>query len=223
MLKAFREPVQYNYYFQDVDSVYDEYIQHTILEGDYDEVFTILEFVCPYYEKYYTPLTFQNKVNAIFEKEYVGYRFIDGQITQITDLNEIDSINASLSAMDIPATHIKKALTLLSDRKNPDYENSIKKSITAVEAICEYISGKNKSTLSEVLKILKDKGIQIHPALESAFLKIYGYTSDSNGIRHAGDLGSPDSTFEEAQYMLVACSAFVNYLKALSVHTIQSD
>ena len=45
-----------------------------------------------------------------------------------------------------------------------------------------------------------------------AFNALYGYTSDANGIRHAGDIGGPASTFEEAKFMLVSCSAFINYL-----------
>ena len=46
-------------------------------------------------------------------------------------------------------------------------------------------------------------------------LLLYGFTNDANGIRHAGDIGGPSSTFEEAKYMLVSCSAFVNYLIAI--------
>jgi hypothetical protein len=49
--------------------------------------------------------------------------------------------------------------------------------------------------------------------LKSAFLSLYGYTSDANGIRHAL-LEEAQLTFEDAQFMLVACSAFVNYLTA---------
>lgn len=45
---------------------------------------------------------------------------------------------------------------------------------------------------------------------------LYGYISDANGIRHAGNIGGPSSTFEEAKFMLVSCSAFVNYLIAVS-------
>lgn len=48
--------------------------------------------------------------------------------------------------------------------------------------------------------------------MKSAFEKLYGYTSDANGIRHAGNIGGNSSTFEEAKFMLVSCSAFINYL-----------
>ena len=65
------------------------------------------------------------------------------------------------------------------------------------------------------MKHLEDSGVKIHPALKGAFSKLYGYTSDASGVRHAGELGGKDSTFEEAKFMLVSCCAFVNYLTGL--------
>ena len=102
-------------------------------------------------------------------------------------------------------------------RKKPDYENSIKESITAVETMCRIIlpvSAKEK-TLGEMLKVLDKNGITIHPALKNAFSILFGYTSDANGIRHAGNIGGPSSTFEEAKFMLVACCTFINYLTVI--------
>ena len=45
-------------------------------------------------------------------------------------------------------------------------------------------------------------------------MKLYGYASDKGGIRHAEGLFESDVTFEEAKFMLVSCSAFINYLIA---------
>lgn len=67
-----------------------------------------------------------------------------------------------------------------------------------------------------MLKKIEDSGVVIHKALKSAFNILYGYTSDANGIRHAGDIGGPSSTFDEAKFMLVSCSAFINYLIGVS-------
>ena len=63
-----------------------------------------------------------------------------------------------------------------------------------------------------MLKKIEENGVMIHSGLKSAFIILYGYTSDANGIRHAGDIGGASSTFEEAKFMLVSCSAFINYL-----------
>ena len=61
------------------------------------------------------------------------------------------------------------------------------------------------------LKKLKENGVHIHQAMEKAFLSLYGYTSDEDGIRHGG-IDFRNAPSEDAKYMLIACSAFVNYL-----------
>ena len=57
--------------------------------------------------------------------------------------------------------------------------------------------------------------LKIHPSLEKGFKAIYGYTSDGDGIRHALSDES-NSDFEDAKFMLVSSSAFINYLIAKS-------
>ena len=42
---------------------------------------------------------------------------------------------------------------------------------------------------------------------------MYGYTNDAEGIRHSL-LDEANLRFEDAKYMVVTCSAFVNYLVA---------
>jgi hypothetical protein len=106
--------------------------------------------------------------------------------------------------------HIRAALACLSDRENPNYRNAIKESISAVESVCKLVGG--EKTLGAALKAIRDK-IQLHPALEKGFNALYGYTSDEGGIRHALLAESTvDST--DARFMLVACSAFVNFIIA---------
>ena len=58
-----------------------------------------------------------------------------------------------------------------------------------------------------------EKKIPIHPALKAGFSSIYGYTSSAEGIRHALQ-DQPSLKSEDALFMLVACSAFINYLVA---------
>ena len=67
--------------------------------------------------------------------------------------------------------------------------------------------------LSDALKEIEKKN-GIHPSLKQGFIKLYAYTSDQGGIRHAEGLFESNVTFDEAKYFLVSCSAFVNYLIA---------
>lgn len=155
-----------------------------------------------------------NAINTILEEEKSGYRFFKDQFISIVNEKELESIEqASSSPYASVNTHIKKALSLYSDRKSPDYENSIKESISAVEAMCCIVTGMSgaQATLGNALKHLEDNGLVLHGALKSAFEKMYGYASDSDGIRHGG-IDFKNAPSEDAKYMLISCSAFVNYL-----------
>lgn len=193
-------------------------INSTIYEDDYSNVLSVTEYVAKLLQdeviSQYKQFNVFTLLNQTFEKEFIGYRFVDGYLARITSEVEIEQIEEAMTVKKNKVNeHLEKALLLLSDRDNPDYENSIKESISSVEAMCNSITGR-KSTLGEALKLLKKEN-NIHPSLEAAFEKLYGYTSDASGIRHAGQIGGENSTFEEAKFMLVVCSGFVNYLKGI--------
>lgn len=183
------------------------------------EVFDFLEFLFQNYGEFGNADELQGECNQALQEECAGYRLIDGMVTQVTNVQEIEAIEAArtVSALAVE-THLEAALRLLSDRKNPDYRNSIKESISSVEALCCKISGNDKASLGQALGKMEDQGYSIHPSLKESFKKLYGYTSDAEGIRHAL-LEEPTLTFDDAKFMLVACSAFINLLTARSVQT----
>jgi len=148
----------------------------------------------------------------VLEREASGYRFIDRLISPITDNVEIEGVDTVLAGpVDPVRTHLRRALELLSDRANPDYRNSIKESISAVESLVGATLGK-KGTLGQLIKKM-DAEIGLHPALDKAFSSLYGYTSDKDGIRHA-IMGQQDIGFDEAKFFLVVCSAFANFVRS---------
>ncbi|KAB0477571.1 hypothetical protein, partial [Pseudomonas vancouverensis] len=106
--------------------------------------------------------------------------------------------------------HLNQALKLMSDRQNPDYRNSIKESISAVESICKIITQDDKATLGKALKIIEEK-YSLHAALKSSLSQLYGYASDGDGIRHAM-LEESILSYIDAKFMLVSCTNFINYL-----------
>ena len=199
----------YDIIFKKVRQIFTDYHYSDILtfiEG-LIEVFHLIENNSVYewikYKDSYIKL-----VNTVFKEENVNYRIIDNKITDIVEEEEINSIEETLgNVYNVVKSHFQKALEHLY--KTKDYDNSIKESISAVEAMCQIIIGNNTATLGETLKALKQ---DIHPALRESFNKLYGYASDANGIRHANGLGEGISSFSEAKYMLISCSAFINYL-----------
>ena len=151
--------------------------------------------------------------NNILEKELSAYRFVGSQLTDITSEEEIESIETAIDSTTRYSganKHLQTALGFISDRKSPDYRNSIKESISAVESLCASISGDPKATLGVALNTI-ERSHQLHPAFKKAFSSLYGYTSDCGGIRHAL-LEESSVSYSDAKFMLVACSAFINYV-----------
>ena len=175
------------------------------------EIYDLIEFSGKYSKDGYYEIH-----NKIFEREKAGYRFLKNQIVPISSKEEIQAIEDAISNNDTFSsvkTHLHTALGLLSDKQNPDYRNSIKESISAIESMCKIFTGDNKSTLGQTLKKLENEK-HLHPALKKAFSSLYGYTSDDGGIRHALMESDREIDFYEAKFMLVTCSAFINFLKS---------
>jgi len=105
---------------------------------------------------------------------------------------------------------LNQSLTLLAKRKQARYRNSIKDSISAVESLCKIIVKQGKATLGPDLNAV-EKQTKLHAAFKQAFQKLYGHTSDAQGIHHAL-MDEPTLDVEDAKFMLVSCSAFVTYL-----------
>lgn len=157
------------------------------------------------------------ELNKILEIHSVGYRIVDRIFSKLTNNDEISTLKV---ALDSPVTeankHLSKAHTLLSNPRHCDYENSIKEAICAVETMARFVTGIDSNTLSDCIKKLH-KNHPLHPALKESILKLYGYCSDCDGIRHGSKPGHNAyvPTIAEAKFILVMCSALNNYLLQL--------
>lgn len=194
-----------------------EIIKIDFLNGDWFRVYSILEFFLKQKELKKHKQAIILKLNKILEEEKSGYRFVNEEFAKLTNEEEIQEVKITLAhTMDSVRTHMKDALNLYSDRQNPNYRNSMKESISAVEALCKRIVGNTKTTLDKALTKIEEKtGIPLHPALKDAYKKLYGYTSDAQGIRHEiKDKTTVDEL--DARYFFIICSAFINYLTELA-------
>lgn len=188
-----------------------EGIKNHFLTCEWYEVYDFIEFISQTYSDDDRNKKFREACNQVLEQEKSAYRFVDEKVTPIIDKEEIDAIETAIeSESDEVGAHLNRALELFSDRKLPDYRNSIKESISAVESLVIQVTDK-KGTLGKLLKELEDR-FDLHKSLRNSFEQLYGYTSDGDGIRHALTQNSK-ADFEDAKFMLVTCSAFVNYVR----------
>ncbi|MFZ3059682.1 MAG: hypothetical protein WA102_08065 [Candidatus Methanoperedens sp.] len=222
-LRTLLNRIWHSYYKRPLDTMNDYWPQTYKEIRDYyfnckcNEVYDFIEFIANSYPDKNNSVNpkFMESCNYILKEELSAYRFVGGKITQITAEEEIAEIE---EALEIPDSlkpvkiHLKTALDLLADKKSPDYRNSIKESISAVEAICKLIANNNKASLTIAIETIeKGKKMKLHPALGRAFIDMYSYTNAAEGIRH-GLSDEPNLDFEDAKFMLVSCSGFINYL-----------
>ena len=193
-------------------------VKRQILEGAFNECMDIIEDVAhiatsplvetdirDYAERVLASL------NEELARDLVGYRLLNNELVPLDSEVEVAAVEEA-AGQDVPAAareHLEAALSLLSDREAPDYRNSVKESVTAVESLARKITGAR--TLGEALPKLSMAGIETHGALVRAWSGFYGYTSDAGGVRHGGEtIAKVDQAL--AKYVLVTCSAFVTWL-----------
>ncbi|WP_438279928.1 AbiJ-NTD4 domain-containing protein [Pseudomonas alabamensis] len=160
-----------------------------------------------------TSRSLAEEFNKVLSRENSAYLFVSGKLAPITSGDEVEEVERAISGVNGYAgvrTHLQTALGLLTDRENPDYRNSIKESISAVESFAKKVVQNDKATLGQALKILEDKH-GLHGSLKAAFMTLYGYTSDAGGIRHAILDNTTPPTKADARFMLICCSAFTNF------------
>ena len=114
------------------------------------------------------------------------------------------------SNFDGAAAHLRQATRHINARQ---YADSITDSIHAVESVARVIDPTASKSLAPALDSIEKAGLLKHPALKAAFKKLYGYTSDEQGIRHPLlDQDSPNVGLDEAMFMFGACASFAAYL-----------
>ena len=199
-------------YFERLHYVPTDYIEN--YDTKWYNILDLIEFTIQYLLNYRTSAErFIELLNSEFERLNFAYRIVEGVIIEITSEQEIKAVECAIdnSPRNIQI-HLNSALEKYAQRPIGDYRNSIKESISAVEAFCREKTGEN--TLGKALNKLEKSGLVIHSSLRSAFEKLYVYTNhEDTGIRHAlmDDEENYTPTAEEALFMLISC-AFINYL-----------
>jgi AbiJ N-terminal domain 4 len=187
--------------FEDVDRTF----YAAFADAPWYEVMNLAEEVANLHEP------FAHELNDLFEREAVAFRRIGRTIVPLSSDAEAREVErargACVGPLGTARVHLDAALSKLGERPAPDIRNAIKEAICAVEVVARRIAGEG-NTLGEALKA---SDVEMNGALKSGFEKLYGWTNGPDGIRHAL-MDDPKLGVEDARFMVVTCSAFVNYL-----------
>jgi hypothetical protein len=190
------------------------FAKHRVLKSEWYEACNFMEFLLAANKMKPLQVELARTLNLELEAKLTGYRLIDRKVVPVDSEAESAAISEALDdATSEPLSgvrhHLITAINKLADRAKPDYPNSVKESISAVEAMLELIT--KESVLSKALPKLTTSGVTLHPAQLAAWKSLYGWTSDEDGVRHSAK-APPNVDQATAKYMLATCSAFVSWL-----------
>lgn len=181
-------------------------IKNKFFQSEWYNIYDFLEFLLSI--ENYKRGAFINEINQVFVDERMSYKIIDNCIVSLISGEEAEEVKIAIdNKYSEVSGHIKKALEFYRKRPTADYKNSIKESISSIEALSRIILNKSSSTLGSL-----SQSLDVHPAFKKAIKELYGWTSDEGGIRHSENGKELNAGEEEARFMLIECSALVNYI-----------
>lgn len=114
-----------------------EIIRERYFKYEWNEVYDFIEFLISYFTRIGWRVDgIVQDLNSVLEREMSGYRIVNGLVVDVTDQQEIDMLEEALTDSQFKnvSAHLERSLALLSDRKKPDYRNSIKVQIAIKSA-----------------------------------------------------------------------------------------
>jgi hypothetical protein len=187
-----------------------------VADRPFPRVFDLIEYLLRQRKQHERPGDIEI-FNQVLALNRVGYRVgPENLVVPITSEEELAAVSAAADNGSPGAReHIRRAIRLFADRDNPQFAKSISESMLAAEAAAQQLAGLPRVPLGDAVDALRRKG-QLHGALAEGWKKLYGYSSQDGGIRHAMQPDSLEPSQELAQYFLVTASAFVNLCSALT-------
>ncbi|NII29278.1 hypothetical protein HB364_29635 [Pseudoflavitalea sp. X16] len=182
----------------DPDS-FEECMKERFYKADYNRVFDFIEFTIFLLDQADAKAVdpFINACNQALEKEGSVYRVVNRIVIRVTNDTELKEIAqaAATEAEDQIGSHFSRAMELMANRNDPDYNQAVLEAIMAVE---------------ETLRQYPDKIIQdmLSP------VAVYGNVMIN--VKQVLSGSGPTLTFEEAKYWLLTCATLLNYLKTIA-------
>jgi hypothetical protein len=123
----------------------------------------------------------------------------------------VDTVEELLSGkFDAPLRQFRKAKDFLYKSNPPDYQNCIKDSVGAVEAIAKILLNEPTKDLGKLTTKLSDEYLG-HPAMTKIVDGIYAVRGDEPGVAH----GAHDTSllaYSDAEFIINVSSALITYL-----------
>ena len=188
-------------------------IKELFLDGKYNRVFDLLQFIMRHE---LVPDGFREFVVNTLQESMCAYSILEGVWTIVPSAipEQRKSIERAFCVLkDGPFGGAHQHLSNSAECINAgDYSGSVRESIHAVESVARRIDNNSRKSLAPALESLSKRGLVLHGAFKSGVEKLYGYTSDEDGIRHALSDVTTNVDAADAVFMFGACASFAAFL-----------
>ena len=183
------------------------------LNGEYNRVFDLLQFIMRHE---FAPEEFRTFVVTTLQESMCAYSIVEGVWTIVPSAipEQRTSVERAFRVLkDGPFGGARQHLSNSSECLNSgDYSGSVRESIHAVESVARRIDNSSRKSLAPALESLSKRGLVLHGAFKSGIEKLYGYTSDADGIRHSLSDVTTNVDLADAVFMFGACASFAAFL-----------
>ena len=158
------------------------------------------------------------EIASALDATRAAYRVVSGKIVPFGSAEELTQLRAAIATAEAAGAKGSRAHLLQagSELTRGAWTQAVQECIAAVEGAARFVTGEHTMTLGAILARMRKDGKFNHPALADALSKLYGYTSDAQGIRHSLVLSDNSAVTErEAFLMFGLCASFVTYLLSL--------
>lgn len=165
----------------------------------------------------------EKEIQQLFIDEFFAYEFIKGSVTRKGRRHTVKTTDQAQYVMSDnrlqnARIHYSKALSFFSNRKQPDYANTVKEAVCAVESAGKDLFPQAKaSTLGDLINWLKNKNnnIAIPPALINTLSSIYALRNSGKEVAH-GSASGGEITAAIAEYILSVSASTIIYFVDLA-------
>lgn len=159
------------------------------------------------------------ELQRLFLEEGLAYEFSEGVVRRRGRKNTVELVARSQAVLGDPQLlnarkHFEKALQFFRNPTSPDYENTVKEAVCAVEAAGKALFPMAKAaTLGDLIKWLGNSSsdISVPKAICQTLAGVYGFRNGGDGVAHGGTTGGK-ATSEVAEYILAVCASQIVFL-----------
>lgn len=158
------------------------------------------------------------ELQRLFLEEGLAYEFSEGVVRRRGRKNTVELVAKSQVVLGDPQLlsarrHFDKALQFFRHPSNPDYENTVKEAVCAVEASGRILFPAAKATtLGDLIGWLsRTDEVSVPKAICQTLTGVYAFRNGGDGVAHGGANGGK-ATLEVAEYILAICASQIVFL-----------